>query len=149
MAPASDVEPDRSTATGHTIPPRSLAGPLGTKTAAEAQPLKVQNIRVEREPTQTASPDATVKFEIFNEGSTILTDITLRVSIVERPNPAHPDAAPQVRAGPYTIKGTVALQPGYLLNYQMRLRNLPSDCGCTASVEVLSVRQKSDADWMP
>ena len=74
----------------------------------------------------------------MNDGLVTVRDVILEVAIVERRSTDAAAAAPHVVAGPFTIRGDIDLQAGYALNYEMLLRNLPSDCNCIANVAIVS-----------
>ena len=119
---------------------------IDLKAPTDHLPLKVLNIRLDR---ADLDPFTTLRFEVLNDGVTRLTDVILNVSIVEKSKPVQ--SVPQREpVATYTIRGReVVLQPGYLLNYEMRLRNFPSDCDCQAVVEVESVRSLADITPSP
>ena len=75
------------------------------------------------------------------EVRTPLTDLILEISILEKPESMELSGRAVVR--PFKIRGHVVLQAGYIVNYEMLLRNLSPDCGCVANVDVVSVH------WLP
>jgi hypothetical protein len=85
-------------------------------------------------------PSANVKFDIVNEGSISFTDVVVEISLVKKASPPiGRDTKRAVLAGPFKIRGDVALEPGFSVSYEMRLRNLSTECGCVPDVEVVSV----------
>lgn len=78
-----------------------------------------------------------LKFDLVNDGWTTVRRVVLGVAILEKSS-TDAAAAPRVVAGPFTIRGDVDLQAGYTLNYEMVLRNLPSDCHCVADVAIMA-----------
>jgi hypothetical protein len=103
-------------------------------------PLRVLKIRLDQGDRTHPEPRSTVSFEVLNDGPTELTDVVLRIFIEEVTTLSQPDSHPEPLAK-YTIRGSdVVIQPGYSLKYELRLRNLPSECDCRAVVEVESVR---------
>lgn len=75
-----------------------------------------------------------------NGSSTTLADIVLEVSIVEERRRGHVDTPRRVLAGPFAIRGTTVLDPGYTADYEILLRNISATCRCAANVRVLSFR---------
>ena len=106
-----------------------------------ARLVRIENVRLEDPLRAEASPSTLLKFDVFNGGSTPLTDLILEISIFEKPAPKELTGRALVR--PFKIRGTVVLQAGYTLNYEMLLRNLLSDCRCFANVDVVSFL------WLP
>jgi len=104
---------------------------------ASRLPLKVQRVRLEPAPPMSASPGTVLKFDLLNASANRLADPLLHIAIVEK---TEPFALQRIRVGPFTIRGEVVLEAGYILNYEMLLRNFPSDCHCVPNVDVVSVR---------
>jgi len=100
-------------------------------------PLRVQRVRLEPAPPISASPGTVLKFDLFNASVNRLADPLVQIAIVEN---AEPFAIRRILVGPFTIRGEVVLEAGYILNYEMLLRNFSSDCHCVPNVEVVSVR---------
>jgi hypothetical protein len=103
--------------------------------------LTIDNVRLETPLHAEASPSALLKFDVFNGGSTPLTDLILEISIVEKS--AAKELAARTLVRPFQIRGNIVLQAGYTINYEMLLRNLSSDCRCVTNVDVVSFR------WLP
>jgi hypothetical protein len=120
----------------------TIAVPIDPKPINDAaQLLRVENVRLEVPVTAETLPSTLLKFDVFNGGSTPLTDLILEISILEKPVSNELFRKALVR--PFKIRGNVVLQAGYTINYEMLLRNLSSDCTCAATVDVVSVR------WLP
>jgi hypothetical protein len=105
----------------------------------DVYPLRVQNIRFEPSEPVAEAPSTTLKFDVINDGVESLTDIILKVSVLEG-NDTRPDGRRTVLAGPFTIRGSAPLHPGLTMTYEMRLRNLASECSCVGKVDIISVR---------
>jgi hypothetical protein len=105
---------------------------------AAARLLTVENVRLEAPVHAEASPSTLLKFDVFNGASTPVTDLVLEISILEKPALTGLSGRAVVR--PFKIRGSVVLQAGYTLNFEMLLRNLASDCSCIANVDVVSVQ---------
>src|SRR5215203_186973 len=106
-----------------------------------ARLLRVENVRLEAPVRAEASPATILKFDVFNGTSAPLTDLVLEISILEKP--ARTELTGRTLVRPFKIRGSVVLQAGYTINYEMLLRNLSSDCRCIANVDVVSVH------WLP
>ena len=133
-----------STVTGNISPIRSVPSPSIPNSPSEVLPLKVQNVRFEAAPAPETSHSATLKFDMFNDGSSSLTDIVLEVSVLKKPEPKKPNASQQVLVHPFTIREKVVLQPGFSMNYEVRFRNISADSDYLAQVTVVSVRPVVD-----
>jgi hypothetical protein len=110
----------------------------------EVYPLQVQNIRFVPSEPVGESPSITLKFDVLNDGVESLTDIILKVSVLEADT--RRDAPRAVLAGPFTIRGKAPLHPGFAMTYEIRLRNISSDCGCVGTVHIVSVRGSVGSD---
>ncbi len=126
-------------ATGAIVERRAAAQPTDTL------PLSIGNVQLRSAPDIDATPSAFIMFEVTNEGWQSVTDIVVEISIVEKSH--RPDATRKVLVGPFTIRGKVTLDPGNALSYEMRLRNLSSDCNCLGTARIVSSRPM--ADWLP
>jgi hypothetical protein len=113
--------------------------PVDLNSGAAVSSLRIEHVRLEPAPQREVSPSAMLKFDMSNRSSRKVTDVTLEVSILEKQQSDDPDAPRRVIAGPFTIRGKVALDAGYTMYYEMLLSNLSPDCGCIASVDVLSL----------
>jgi hypothetical protein len=101
-----------------------------------AEPLRVQYVRFDPAPQLDGAPSTVLNFGLSNEGSDNLTNIVVKVSILEKP--ADSGVGDRL-AGPYMLVGKdYVLRPGQMLAFEIRLRNLSSDCQCVAHVNVLS-----------
>jgi|KBSMisStandDraft_5_1062788.scaffolds.fasta_scaffold73828_2 hypothetical protein len=106
----------------------------------QLSPLRIGNVRLEAPPSPQTPASAVLKFDLFNEGPSRVTDILLEVSVRGKPAFDPGPATARVLVRPFKIRGAVKLEAGYSVNYEVLLRNLSSDCNCVASVEVLSFR---------
>jgi hypothetical protein len=100
--------------------------------------LEIQNVRVQAPPLELNSVAAVLKFELFNSSGAPLTAIVLGISISEKPEDDGSPVRTLVRQ--FHVRPDIVLNPGYTMDFEMLLRNLPADCACTAHVEVVSVR---------
>lgn len=141
----------RSTIRGATrvTPPVQTGAPAPSApakpAAKESTPLTVRNIRLEAcDPVEDGSSSSILKFDMLNDGASRLTNIVVEVSILKKRQPDDSDAEiPLVR--PFVIRGKAVLQPGYSMEYELRLQNLSPGCDCTARVNVVSVEALADS----
>lgn len=101
--------------------------------------VSIRNIKLEPAPPIDQLPSAHVKFELYNDGSDSVTDIVLRLSLIERSR-NHPKTQPTVVAGPVTIRSKAFLSPGYSLAFEITLRNVSADCRCVPTIDVVDAR---------
>ena len=116
-----------------------------------AGPLRVQDVRFTPAPQLDGVPSTFLHFGLSNESASNLTNIAVKVSILRQSS----DSGDGGRlAGPFTLMGqNVVLHPGQTLDFELRLRNLSSHCGCVARVQVLSADSEpgngADSDDVP
>ena len=120
----------------------ALAGLPGDARPAAPEPpehpaLRVSNIRLEPEPDAEAEPSAFLRFNVENYGITQLTDVVLRIAVYTDPDDP---ALTRAVLKPFTLRTEATLEPGYSVDYEMRLRNLSARCQCVPKVEVVSAR---------
>ena len=101
-------------------------------------------MRLDAAPADAPKPSAVLKFDMLNDGELRVTDIVLQIAMVEKQRVEGAVGSPRVVVGPFTIRGSVTIEAGYTVNYEMLLRNLSPDCGCVANVVVVSARTLSD-----
>jgi hypothetical protein len=104
---------------------------------ASRLPLRVQRVRFEPAPSISASPATVLKFDLLNASVNRVATPLLQIAIIEKTEPFAPR---RILVGPFTIRGEVVLEAGYILSYEMLLRNFSSHCNCVANVDVVSVR---------
>jgi hypothetical protein len=100
--------------------------------------LVVRNIEFERGPSIDAMPSTDVTFELLNDTLSRYKDIVLEVSVIQGPAQLPANTKPTVIVGPLTLRTNVALEPGYMMIFEIRFRNLAADCDCDVSVDVAS-----------
>jgi hypothetical protein len=106
--------------------------------------LQIENVSLEAASTRAPQPSTILKFDVFNDTPSRLTDVVMNVSFVEKQLPERFTTPARVLVGPVTIRVAEILQAGYTLRYEMLFRNLSSDCDCSPSVEILSARLLPD-----
>jgi len=112
---------------------------------SDSHPLcHVENVRFEPAPLTKGSPSAVLKFDVFNDSETRVTDFVMRVSFVEQRLSDDAESQPRILVGPVTFTTRDVVQPGYVLGYEMLFRNLSTECGCIPSVQLLSARSLTD-----
>jgi hypothetical protein len=119
--------------------PRPDLNRIVTSQLGDTSMLRVHHVRLERPPATVPKPSVVLKFDLVNDGVKTVGDVVLEVAILEK-SATDAAAASRVVAGPFTIRGDIDLQAGYTLNYEMLLRNLPSDCDCVADVAIVAGR---------
>ena len=103
--------------------------------------LRVRYFRFEPAPQLEGMPSTVLTVRLANESSSDLSRIVVRISVVENESEASSQVATVV-AGPYTLIGNEnVLRPGQTIDFELRLKNLSSECGCAARVEVLSLQR--------
>lgn len=125
------------------VPPAAI-GPR-IKGTAKGSSLRIARVRLDPPPPGEKENSAVLKFQLSNGISTTLADIVLEVSIVEELWPGHMDKPRRILAGPFTIRGTIVLDPGHTADYEIFLRNISATCRCAANVRVLSFRPIEDS----
>ena len=112
---------------------------------SDSHPLcHIENVRFEPAPLTKGSPSVVLKFDVFNDSETRLTDFVMRVSFVEKRFSDDAESQPRILVGPVTFTTRDVVEPGYVLGYEMRFRNLSTECGCIPSVQLLSARSLTD-----
>lgn len=110
--------------------------------------LRIADVHLEAPPDPETGPAAVLRFDLFNAGHLRVTDITLQIRIIALQEPAETGAR-RVLAGPFAVRGFATIEPGYTFQYELLLRNVPSDCRCAAEVSVLSARAVPRAQRPP
>jgi hypothetical protein len=75
-------------------------------------------------------PASVLKFDMMNDGDLHVTDVRIRIAIVQKERSAADRTPPRVIVVPFTISGHAAIEAGHTVNWEMLLRNLSSDCQC-------------------
>jgi hypothetical protein len=117
---------------------------LDIERPAKGSPLGIAKVRFDPPPPGEEDSSAVLKFQMSNGSSSTLTDIAVEVSIVEELRRGHLETPRRVLAGPFAIRGTIVLDPGYTADYEILLRNMSPTCRCAAKVRVLSFRSIED-----
>jgi hypothetical protein len=100
--------------------------------------VAIENARVEPAPVTESVPSALLKFDVLNKGLTMVREPTLRISVVEKPDPHAVLSQRRVLIPPFVVRGiNITLDAGQTFSYEMLLRNFSSDCNCVPYVEVL------------
>ena len=115
----------------------SIRSPHAEQPAPTDARVRVRNIRLEASPPVGDSVSATLKFDVHNDGSKNLIHMVLSVSLLDAPHRGAPAALPLVLVGPFKVRASHVLPPGYSVHYEIRLRNVSSDCNCVPTVDVL------------
>jgi hypothetical protein len=89
-------------------------------------------------------PSAVMRFDVQNRGSREVMDIDVKVVLVAASLDDRAPRSPMVLAGPFTVRTRRALMPGERFDYEIRLRNLTSECDCLAKVDVIGAHFTSE-----
>jgi hypothetical protein len=111
----------------------------GIEGTEKRSPVGIAKVRLDPPPPWEKENAAVLKFQMSNGSSSTLADIVFEVSIVEERR-GQLETPRRVLAGPFAIRGTSVLDPGYTADYEILLRNISTPCGCAANVRVLSFR---------
>lgn len=109
--------------------------------------LKIAKIRLESTPLDETS--AVLRFAMSNAGSHTVRDVVFQISLIEDLSRGRTDSPERVVAGPFTLEAKFDLEPAATAEYEALLRNLPTDCRCTARIRVLAVRFFADSAAHP
>ena len=112
---------------------------------ATVSPLGIAKVRLDPPPPEEKENSAVLKFQMSNAGSSTLTNIVFEVVIVDEREREHPNTPNRVIAGPFAIRGKIVLDPGYMADFEILLRNISPTCSCAANVRVLSFRSIGDS----
>jgi hypothetical protein len=102
--------------------------------------LRIMKVRLEAPPADAPIPSAVLKFDILNDGGSKVTDVVIQIAMLERPRGEHEPSSRRFVVNPFMIRGSVTLEAGYTMNYEMLLRNLSANCACVPNVVVISAR---------
>jgi hypothetical protein len=125
---------------GVDTPLRSIPKAVGLPPVNLVPALRIMHVRLEAPPADAPTPSAVLKFDMLNDGGSKVTDIVIQISMLERPRDEHELSSRRFVVKPFMIRGSVTLEVGYTMNYEMLLRNLSSDCACVPNVVVISAR---------
>ena len=100
-------------------------------------------------PHTSGVPNATLSFEILNAGEDDVSQIVVEVEVTEKTISSSYSVRPKVIAGPYTLIGRNKLMATHTWHVTDVLRNLTSDCACTANVTVVSFGEDRDRGGRP
>jgi hypothetical protein len=102
--------------------------------------LTVENVRLEAAAGIDAEPATTLKFDLLNTTQQRLTEITVEISVTEKPSQEPGRTPSRMLVRPFKLQGDVILEPGHSVGFEVLLRRLSADCECAAHVRVVSVR---------
>jgi hypothetical protein len=123
-------------------PARLVALQQGPDTWAAAG-IEVRQIKLEGNEPIDGVDSSTLMFDVHNETGENVTDVVVSVWLLDA---TVPDCAgPRVIVGPFKIQLKEVLLAGYSVHYELRLRNLSSECRCVPAITVLDARAFVDA----
>jgi hypothetical protein len=121
-------------------PPRNIPKAVVLPPVNPVPTLRIMNVRLEAPPADAPTPSAVLKFDMLNDGGSKVTDIVIQIAMLERPRGEHEPSSRRFVVNPFMIRGSVTLEAGYTMNYEMLLRNLSANCACVPNVVVISAR---------
>jgi hypothetical protein len=108
-----------------------------SKSGDRTSGVSIRHARLEKaEPPE--STFATLSFDLYNEIDATVSDIAVSVAILASSVDREAPSPYVVR--PFTIRLKEVVLAGYSVHYELRLRNLSSDCSCVPEIEVLEAR---------
>lgn len=125
------------------LPPDNDGGDNAPR-AKSAVGVAVRHVELESAEPLEGAPSSTLKFDLFNEVGSSITDVVVSVSFIEVA--ATRSAVPRVIVGPFEIRLKKVLLADYSIHYELRLRNLSADCLCVPTVRVLDARTLLGSD---
>src|SRR5262245_33851357 len=116
---------------------------LRTTSLKAKSPIVIRRARLEPTPRRDESESVLLKFDVHNQSETSQANILLSVSLL---GPAGEDSLEPrpVIVRPFSIRVETVLRAGYLVEYEILLRNLSSDCDCLPRIDVVSARPVQD-----
>jgi hypothetical protein len=121
------------------VAPHVLRPSVTTTDATPAEhPIAIRHPRLEASTTREYQESTILKFDVENESDTSQTDIELSVSLLGPIDGGEEERPVLVR--PFTIRVDTVLPAGYSLEYEIRLRNIRSDCDCVPKIDILNAR---------
>ena len=115
-----------------------------TKPSKNASAVTIRDVQLERADPIDDMPTATLTFDVHNTIESSVTDVVVGVSVLGAPAPDGPQV-PTIVVRPFTIRLREVLLAGSSIRYELRLRNLSSDCTCTPKVGVMDASILSPA----
>jgi hypothetical protein len=131
-------------AAGGSLRAQVLTSQVASEPSRDAKPRNpalafviVRHVRLIAAPPIEDLPSALMRFDVQNQGVRPVLDVDVRLILLATSSQNQVPVSPQVLAGPFTIRTKRLLMPGERFDYEIRLRNLTSDCDCLAKVDVV------------
>jgi hypothetical protein len=118
--------------------PAATAAPSPNATA-----VTIRDVQLEHADPIDDMPTSTLTFDVHNTVESSVTDVVVGVAVLRTPK-ADSQEAPGVVVRPFTIRLREVVLGGSSIRYELRLRNLSSDCACTPKVGVIDARILSE-----
>ena len=126
---------------------RPRSSPLTTTAATDASPrarasdeLVVRNVRLQPVLLPDGDPAWNLTFDLQNTSPKSVADVILRVSFLAPGSHEAGEGTSAPVGGPMTIRSKTVLLAGFMMKYEMTLRNVSSAADCQAAVDVVSAR---------
>jgi hypothetical protein len=100
--------------------------------------LAIRHVRLVDADSVDGVPTVRVRFDVFNLGPTVLTDVVVKIVLVPARRTITWDPIEDTVAGPITIVSHRLLRPGSQMKFDLRLKNVSSDCHCLPKVTIVS-----------
>jgi hypothetical protein len=101
--------------------------------------VSLRHVRLEASPPIDEVPSATLKFDVHNEGTMDLADVELSISLLGPPIKGT-TALRELLVRPFSIRLNTVVLAGYILKYEIRLRNLSAECDCVPKFQLVKAR---------
>ena len=100
--------------------------------------VAVRHVKLQPDEPIEGAETSTLVFDVYNGADSSITDVVVSVSFLEAT--AGHSKRPRIIVGPFEIRLKQVLLADYSVHYELRLRNLSSDCSCVPAIEVLDAR---------
>jgi hypothetical protein len=108
--------------------------------------MEIRHIQLDAEQPVDAPPSSRLQFDVHNTSPRAVKDIVVRIVMVRSRTADQPDTPRTRVAGPLDVRSSSELSPDYSVHFDIRLKNLGSDCDCEAVIDVLSARYVEEPD---
>jgi len=113
-------------------------GAANVPNTGRAPAVTVREMKLKPDEPIEGAQSSTLMFDVYNEAAASITDVVVSVSLLDATVKDSSD--PRIIVGPFKIRLKEILLADYSVHYELRLRNLSSDCGCVPAIEVLDAR---------
>ena len=114
--------------------------------ASASASMEIRHIRLDAEQPVDAPPSSRLQFDVHNTSPRAVKDIVVRIVLVRSRTADQPDTTRTRVAGPLDVRSSSDLSPDVSFHFDIRLKNLGSDCECEPVIDVLSARYVEEPD---